>query len=60
MKAKTAVLLIFITWEATQLRAQPDNPVIPGGNPTPIDGGLSALLVAGAGYGIKKLREHIN
>lgn len=30
----------------------------PGGNPdTPIDGGLSILLAAGAAYGVKKYRD---
>ena len=33
--------------------AQPDPPV-----DTPIDGGLSLLLAAGAAYGVKKYREH--
>jgi len=33
----------------------------PGGPPkTPIDGGLSLLLVAGGAYGIKKLRDFKN
>ena len=36
---------------ATPLFAQNCNPNIP------IDGGISALLVAGAGYGIKKLND---
>lgn len=31
----------------------------PGGPPlTPIDGGLSVLLVAGGIYGVKKIRDH--
>ena len=29
----------------------------PTGTPVPIDGGISALVVAGAAYGIKKLRD---
>jgi hypothetical protein len=36
---------------STPLLAQNCNPNIP------IDGGISALLVAGAGYGIKKLND---
>ena len=28
-----------------------------GANPVPIDGGLSLLIAAGVGYGIKKVRE---
>ena len=39
---------------STPLFAQNCNPNIP------IDGGISALLVAGAGYGIKKLNEKRN
>ena len=36
------------------LLAQPQG----GGDPdTPIDGGLSLLIVAGAGYGYRKLKE---
>lgn len=32
----------------------------PGGGPTPVplDGGLSLLVIAGAGYGAKKLHEY--
>lgn len=32
----------------------------PGGGPTPapLDGGLSLLVIAGAGYGAKKLHEY--
>ena len=33
--------------------AQPDPP-----NDTPIDGGLSLLLAAGAAYGVKKYRDN--
>lgn len=29
----------------------------PGGEPAPIDGGLSLLVVAGVGYGVKKYRD---
>ena len=32
-------------------------PIPPAVNDVPIDGGLSLLLVAGVGYGIKKYRE---
>ncbi len=40
------------------------NSVLAGGPPippdpgVPIDGGLTLLIAAGAGYGIKKLRKH--
>ena len=56
MKKKTAGLLVLISWEASRIEAQPINP----SNPTPIDGGLTALMIAGAGYGLKKMRENIN
>ncbi len=46
--------------------ADPGNPGDPGGGGTgdpddagvPVDGGLSLLLAAGAGYGANKLRKH--
>jgi hypothetical protein len=35
------------------------DPPGPGGDPgVPIDGGLSLLLAAGVGYGVKKIRDH--
>jgi hypothetical protein len=35
-----------------------DNPDGPGGDPgVPVDGGLSLLLAAGVGYGVKKVRD---
>ena len=43
---------------ATSLFAQ--DPGLPGGDPdtpVPIDGGLFALLAAGLGYGLKKMRD---
>lgn len=37
------------------------NPPEPGGDPgAPIDGGLSVLLAAGAGYGLKRSRDKRN
>ena len=44
-------LIALFTVIAAPLFAQNCNPNIP------IDGGLSALLVAGAGYGLKKLND---
>lgn len=44
-------LIALFTVMAAPLFAQNCNPNIP------IDGGLSALLVAGAGYGMKKLYD---
>ena len=35
----------------------PTQPCLPTGPGLPIDGGLSFLLVAGAAYGYKKLKE---
>jgi hypothetical protein len=34
-----------------------DAPATTGDPDAPIDGGLSLLIVAGAGYGVKKLKE---
>lgn len=47
------VLLLFIPF---QILAQGDG----GGNDpdVPIDGGISLLLAAGAGYAVKKLRDN--
>lgn len=42
-----ALISVTIVW------AQPSPPPA-----TPIDGGLSMLLVAGGLYGVKKLRDH--
>lgn len=47
---KNILILILILASATEVMAQPHNP----GNPVPLDGGLSALLAAGIGYGAKK------
>ena len=43
---------VFLSYEA---RAQPD----PDGDPdAPIDGGVSLLVAAGIGYGVKKVRDN--
>jgi len=42
-------LVVFMVMFALPLLAQKSNPNVP------IDGGLSLLLAAGAGYGIKKI-----
>lgn len=48
-------LLIIILTIPTIVNAQID----PGGDPdAPIDGGLGILLLAGIGYGVKKLRDN--
>ena len=54
---RVAVVLIFllILFGTKPLRA--DDPGFPGGDPdVPIDGGVLVLLIAGAYYGIRKIR----
>jgi len=54
---KTLSILIFILMLCLPaiVHAQLDDP---GGDPAaPIDGGLSILLAAGVGYGVKKIRD---
>lgn len=46
------ILFICITVLSLETYAQPDSP-----EDTPIDGGLSLLLAAGAAYGVKKYRD---
>jgi hypothetical protein len=47
------ILAVIVMLVPTMLMAQP--PFDPGGSPdVPIDGGLSVLLAAGAGYVVKK------
>ena len=52
---KTASLVIMFCLPVLAMAQPPD----PGPCPTciPIDGGLSLLIVAGVGYGIKKVRD---
>lgn len=47
------VILIFCTGLPMLTFAQPDIP-----EDTPIDGGLTLLLAAGAAYGVKKYRDN--
>lgn len=44
-------LIAFLVMFALPILAQKSNPNVP------IDGGLSVLLAAGAGYGIKKIND---
>ncbi len=44
-------LVAFMVMFALPLLAQKSNPNVP------IDGGLSLLLAAGAGYGVKKIND---
>ena len=50
-----SVFFIFLTILPNSVQAQPD----PDGDPdAPIDGGVSLLIAAGIGYGIKKANDH--
>jgi len=51
-----SILLICFIFSALPLMAQPPTPPDLGSD-APVDGGLSLLIAAGAGYGIKKVRE---
>ncbi|WP_316791098.1 PID-CTERM protein-sorting domain-containing protein [Pedobacter frigoris] len=54
---KTCILLMVLMNMNTMAIAQGD-PGLPGEDPdVPIDGGVGLLLLAGAAYGIKKIRE---
>ena len=48
---KSLPLIAFLIVVAIPLFAQKSDPNVP------IDGGLSLLLAAGAGYGVKKLKD---
>jgi hypothetical protein len=48
-----ATLLLVLVSTATYAQGVPD----PTGDGVPVDGGLTALLVGGAIYGAKKLKE---
>lgn len=50
------VLVVAILFFPVLVHAQ--QPPDPGGDPdVPVDGGLSLLLAAGIGYGVKKIRD---
>ena len=56
------VAALFQISSAQVFNSRRNNPPPPPSNPqdtqnVPIDGGLSILLLAGAGYGIKRVRE---
>ena len=56
MKAVRYILImVVLVLGPVLLQAQPSDPQDAAG--VPIDGGLSVLLAAGAGYGVKKIRE---
>ena len=53
-----SVLMIILTLLPTLVHAQITDPGCDPLDPAcPIDGGLSLLLAAGVGYGIKKVRD---
>lgn len=59
LSIKILLIAMFLTVGSTYSIAQED-PGLPGdGDPVdaPIDGGLSILLAAGVGYGVKKARD---
>jgi hypothetical protein len=52
------LILILVLFIPALSHADPLVPEDPGSDPdVPIDGGLSVLLAAGVGYGIKELRK---
>lgn len=53
---KQLLLTIFFLGIYCVAFAQPTIPTDPQG--VPVDGGLSILLGAGIGYGVKKLNDH--
>lgn len=57
-KKPALLMMVFLLTFTTGVMAQPDgNGEDPPPNDIPIDGGLSLLLAAGVGYGIKKVRD---
>lgn len=49
------VILLIVLFSPILLKAEPSDP---GSDPdVPIDGGLSVLLAAGVGYGVRELRK---
>ena len=54
----TSAYTFLLILTASALRAQlPPNPADPD---VPIDGGITLLLAAGAGYGLKKIKDHLD
>lgn len=50
-------LLIFLICLPSLVHAQPDPGCDPLDPSCPMDGGVIALLIAGIGYGVKKIRD---
>ena len=65
--AKISLILLFVIyssnssaqWSGGSPPPPPDPDYAPG-TPTPIDGGLTALIIAGGAMGYKKLKEKRN
>lgn len=54
---KYLLLLLFLCIVTVAIAADGD-PGLPGGDPdVPLDGGVSLLVLAGAVYGVKRIRE---
>ena len=61
MRIQKLIILSFFTIIGVVVYAQPGPGDDPGGSPgggVPLDAGLTALLVAGAGYGAKKAYDY--
>ena len=56
MKTFIYLFIAFVLIMPFALMGAPDVPEDP--NPVPLDGGLMALLAAGAVYGVKAYRKH--
>tara|TARA_R110002073_G_scaffold40547_6_gene115424 strand:- start:83865 stop:84056 length:192 start_codon:yes stop_codon:yes gene_type:complete len=60
-KYVTLVIFLSLLFTSSEMIAQkkvdPPSPAPPPPPGLPIDGGVALLLIAGVGYGIKKLRE---
>lgn len=56
---KIKLILLTFTILPLFIKAQPSDPNDNSASGVPIDGGLSLLIAAGAGYGVKKLRENL-
>lgn len=57
--ARKYMLLLVLILDITLLKAMAsDDPGLPGGDPdVPVDGGVAALLLAGAAYGWRKINQ---
>jgi hypothetical protein len=56
MKKYTLIICLFLM--IMNANARQGDPGMPGGDPdVPIDGGVGLLLLAGAAYGVKKIRD---